>query len=421
MEIKIFGIKVYEKKSGTILDLITTTDGVVSTNPAEDSFWEGAEAPYYLDCSTIEGRSSAYKQCDVVRTVIGKSSNAIANLKVWALDENDKQIKTPQAERIISKLMRPNPKEDFKRFFRKLDLYCKLHGKAYVHKSYSALFKEYNYYVIPNEYVTEQYLNSTDELFNRRIEKYMINDKTSTYELLPKYVHVYYDGTLYEGMPYESIGGSRLESLSEVVSTYIVLWEVLTELYGDSGARNLISMGANSPQMMAMPKLKDEKDIIYKALRKFGGRRSQEKNAVISTDAKVHQLTAKMSEMEFSDIIIECKKAIANGFDTPAVLLDVESARYKNTTEAIKVLYTQSAIPTAEYYFSEWLQMTGEIALPFRLAADYSHLEFYQDAKKEEAIAFQQMANAISTLSNITIEGKPVITNEQAQIKLDLK
>ena len=406
---------------------ISITKAEVQQETAQDiwrRFSEGDEftaSAYFINCNDYSGRAKAYKQCDVVRTVIGKSSNAIANLKVWALDENDKQIKTAQASRIIKKLMRPNPKEDFKRFFRKLDLICKLDGVAYVRKVYSSALKEWNYYVIPNRFITILYKNETDLLFNRVVDKYVINDGTGSYELKNDEVHPFYDGSYSPDGIYTMLGGSRLQSLSEIITTYVVLWETLTEMYGDSGARNLISMGANSPQMMAMPKLKDEKDVIYKALRKFGGRRTQEKNAIISTDAKVHQLTSNMSEMEFPDIIIECKKAIANAFDTPAVLLDVESARYKNTTEAIKVLYTQSAIPTAEYYFSEWLQMTGEIALPFRLAADYSHLEFYQDAKREEAIAFQQMANAIATLSNTTIEGKPVITNEQAQIKLDLK
>ena len=406
---------------GLSIELASTKNGVVETNHNLDDFWESGASQYFIDCSNITGRSRAYKECDVVRTVIGKSSNAIANLKVWALNEDGKQIKTPQANRIIAKLMRPNQKEDFKRFFRKLDLYCKLHGKAYVHKSYSAIFKEYNYFVIPNEFITELYLNETDELYNRKVDKYIINDRTETYEILPKDIHIFYDGTLNEGLPYESIGGSRLQSLSEVISTYVVLWEVLTELYGDSGARNIISMGINNPQMAGLPALKSEKESIYEILKGFGGRRRQKKNLLVSTDAKVSALTAKMSDMEFQNIIVECKKAIANAYDCPAVLLDVESARYKNTTEAIKVLYTQSAIPVAEYYFSEWLQMIGELTLPFKLCADYSHLEFYQEAELAKGVAFQQMAGAISTLSTTLIENKPVITNSEARIKLDLE
>jgi hypothetical protein len=125
--------------------------------------------------------------------------------------------------------------------------------------------------------------------------------------------------------------------------------------------------------------------------------------------------------MEFVNIIIECKKAVGSAYGVPAPLLDIESSRYKNMTESIKNLYTNTAIPTTEYFFSEWLQMIGELYLPFELKADYSHLDFYQEGKREEAIAFQQMANAIATLANVLLEEKPVISNTEARIKLDLE
>lgn len=408
---------------GLNIGLAKTTDGIVQIDDKGQQVFDflSANSTYNINCSTIEGRSKAYKECDVIRTVIGKSSNAIANLKFWALDDNEQEVSSRQAKAIIEKLKRPNPSEDFKRFFRKLDLYCKLHGKAYVHKVYSTLFDEWNYYVIPNEFVTPMYGTKSDALFNRVVDKYIINDNTSSYELSPTDIHIFYDGTLNEQYTTETVGGSRLQSLSEVVSTYVVLWQCLTEMYGDRGALNLISMGAKDASMLSLPQLSSEKEKLNTIMSKrYGLRRNQSKNIFTSTDAKVSPITAKMSDMEFANTIIECKKAIANAFDCPAVLLDIESARYKNTTEAIKVLYTQSAIPTAEYYFSEWCQMIGELSLPFKIRADYSHLEFYQEAKKEEAIAFQQMSNAIATLGNVILDGSAVITNLEARQKLNL-
>lgn len=409
---------------GLNIGLAKTTNGTIQIDDKGRQVFDflSADKSYNVDCSTIQGRSKAYKECDVIRTVIGKSSNAIANLKFWALDDNEQEVKTRQAKAIIEKLKRPNPSEDFKRFFRKLDLYCKLHGKAYVHKVYSELFDEWNYYVIPNEFVTTLYGTTTDALFNRVVDKYIINDNTSSYELSPNDIHIFYDGTLNEQATTETVGGSRLESLSEVVSTYIVEWQCLTEMYGDRGALNIISMGAKDASMLSLPQLASEKNKLNEMMSaRYGLRRKQSKSIFTSTDAKVSPITAKMSDMEFGNTIIECKKAIANAFDCPAVLLDIESARYKNTTEAIKVLYTQSAIPTAEYYFSEWCQMIGELSLPFKIRADYSHLEFYQEAKKEEAIAFQQMSNAIATLGSVVIDAETgVITKEEARQKLNL-
>ena len=403
---------------------VSTVDGVIGISDEYKKLIESQllSKEYFIDCSTTDGRIKAYNKCDVLRTVLGKSSSAIANLKVWALDEDGRVVKSRKAKEIIGKLMRPNPKEDFKRWFKKLDAQCKLHGKSYVRKSYSALFDEWNYYIIPFQYVTENYKNNTDVLYEREINQYLINDGTSSDYLQPNEVHVFYDITLSSDKYGHMFGGSRLLSLSDVISTYVVLWEVLTEMYGNRGALNIISMGIKDSQMAGLPALKTEKESILKRLsERFGLRRGQDKNVLISTDAKVSPLTAKMSDMEFVNVIIECKKAIGAAYDTPAPLLDIESSRYKNMTEAIKNLYTNSSIPTAEYFFSEWLQMIGEVSLPFELKADYSHLEFYQEARKEEAIAFQQMANAISTLGNVTLENKPVITNAEARLKLDLE
>lgn len=402
---------------------VITTNGVVQmeqSNNSSDEIYDERNN-HLIDCSTIYGRSRAYRECNVVRTVLGKSSSAIANLKVWALDKDDKVVKSAQAEKIIAKLNRPNPKEDFKRFFRKLDLNCKLHGKSYVRKVYSSLFKEWNYYVIPNAFIYTVYKLETDELFNRKVDYYNINDGTESFILQPSDVHIFYDGTLDEASNFDLLGGSRLESLSEVISTYVILWEALTEMYGDRGALNLISMGVREPGMMSLSALKTEREALLKRMStRYGIRRGQAKNEVISTDAKVSPITAKMSDMEFEKTIIQCLKAIANAYDCPSVLLDIESARFKNSTEAMKILYTQSAIPTAEYYFSEWCQMIGELNLDFAIRADYSHLEFYQEGKLQEAVGFQQMANAISALSSVTLDGKAIITNEEARLKLDL-
>jgi len=409
------------------MNIFDTTEGAIQKITGNKEFFDNyySSREYTIDCSTVAGRLEAYRKCDVLRTVLGKSASNIANLKVWALDEDGRQVKSAKANQIISKLMRPNPKEDFKRWFKKLDSQVKLHGKAYVHKSFSTLFNEYNYYIIPYEYVTPFFKTTTNSLYEREVDYFMINDNTTSYQLKASDVHIFYDVVLDVSDKWGSMyGGSRTQSLSEVISTYTVIWEVLTEMYGNRGALNLISMGVNNPQMAGLSAIKTEKESIVKRLsRRFGLRRGQDKNVVVTTDAKVNPLNAKMSDMEFVDIIIECKKAIGAAYDVPAPLLDIESARFKNMTEAIKNAYTNGAIPTAEYFFSEWLQMIGELYLPFELKADYSHLDFYQEARKEESIAFQQMANAVKPLYE-TIDpqtGQRLITREEARLKLDLE
>ena len=95
---------------------VSTVDGVIGISDEYKNLLKVSyyQKEYFIDCSTTDGRIKAYNKCDVLRTVLGKSSSAIANLKVWALDEDGRVVKSRKAKEIIGKgLMRPNPKEGF--------------------------------------------------------------------------------------------------------------------------------------------------------------------------------------------------------------------------------------------------------------------------------------------------------------------
>jgi phage portal protein BeeE len=398
-------------------DIITTENGVVSFTQKYKELFN--KTPYFIDCSTINGRMDAYRKCDVVRSVLGKSSSFIANLKIWALNDDGSENTSRLAKQELAKLNRPNPKEDRKIFFKKLDQQIKLHGVAYT-RTVKSNGEEY-YYVIPRQYLTIEWDLDVSANFDRIPKRYIVNDGVKSYDLKPEEVHVWHDVTMTND-GYTMYGASRLESLSEVISTYVVIWEVLTEMYGDRGALNIISMGINDPKIMSLPQTEKEKDSFYDKLKKkFGIRRNQDHNIVTQFDAKVNPISAKMADMMFAETIKDCKRSIANAYEIPPELLGIESSRFKTVPEARKEAYTQSAITSMEYYISEWLIMRGIVDLPFTIAPDYSHLDFYQDAQLQKAIAFGQMANSLAAIADKTIEGKPIITWEQAQIMLDLK
>ena len=398
-------------------DLIKTENGIISLT---DDFKKMIRSnDYFIDCSTVDGQLKAYKKCDVVRSVLGKSSSFIANLKVWALNNDGSENLTKLALQEISKLNKPNPKENRTIFFKKLDQQVKLHGKCYVRKL--KISSEEYYYVIPYQFVTPNYANKVNANFDREVITYTIKDGVKSYDLPTNEVHVFYDVTL-SSDNYSMYGASRLESLSEVISTYVVLWEVMTELYASGGARNIISMGVNDPKMMALTQTKKETESFYEKIKTmFGNRRNQHPNMVTALPATVHSLSAKMQDMVLSETIKDCKRSIANAYEIPPELLGIESSRFKTVPEARKEAYTQSAITSFEYYISEWNIMRGNQELPFTISPDYSHLDFYQDAQLQKAIAFGQMANSLAGLAEKTIEGKPIITWNQAQIMLDLK
>lgn len=398
-------------------DLITTEGGVISfTQKYKDLL---NKTPYFIDCSTVSGQLKAYQKCDVVRSLIGKSSQFIANLKIWALNDDGSENLSRLAKQEINKLNQPNLEEDRIVFFQKHDHQIKLHGKCHVRIVKSGV-EEY-YYVIPHEFITPEYDNDVNLNFERKVKRYLVNDGVKSYYLNDNEVYIFYDVVLSRDM-YTMYGGSRLESLSEVISTYVICWEALTEMYGSRGALNIISMGVNNPGLMALQATEDEKSSFQKLINKaFGFRRNQDKNVVTSLDAKVNAVSAKMADMMFENTMRDCKKAICNGFDYPPELIGVDSARFKTMPEAIKIAYTQGAITSFERVLAQWMIMRGVRNAGFKICSDYSHLEHYQESKLQQAIAMQQMMNAIVATSDKPIQGKPIITWEQAQILLDLK
>jgi hypothetical protein len=410
----------------TFVEKYFDMSGITSTiynqvNITENDSWRIlinniSSTKYIIDCSTVAGQKDAYNRCDIVRTVLGESASAIANLKVWAVDSSGKEVKDAKAKMVIEKLRYPNPKQDFKLFFRELDVYCKLHGKAFVRKFRTSV-GSVDYYIIPNEFIEVEYENTSDMLYNRKIKQIRVNDGMTRKIYDTDEVHIFYDGTLHgSSNTYEVYGGSRLSSLSDVVSTYVTIWEVACGLFSEGGARNIIGMGLNDHASITSTATKNEKDNLYERLKyKFGFRKGQDKDMIISSVPSVARLTAPIDEMKIPDMLKACQKAICNAYRIPSEVLGVETARYKLIEEGVRLLYTQSAIPTAEYYFSEWLSMLG-IQADWSLMADYSHLDFYKASQKDDAIAWQQMAGALVPL----IENN-IINLEEARIKLGLE
>jgi len=390
--------------------IIETQNGVVSISRDIAKLVSGDN--YYIDCSILDGQKDAYEKCDIISSLVNRRAESIANLRFKAIDpDTGKTIKTAESQKILKDLKRPNQFEDFKLFFGKLDKYCSLHGHAFVRIAPSGFV-----YVLPNEFVEPVYKNETDVLSNRVVDYYLVNDMVSQKKYSANEIFIFHDNIISDKDD-SMLGGSRLASLSNVITTYVVAWEVRSELYANGGAKSIISMGADDPQIL----MNINQDVVdlQEAFKRYGLRKGFWKFLIVKTKATVQKLTSPMSEFEFNQTINDCKIACCNAFSCPPVLFGVEQARYKATTEAEKEYYRQSAMPIAEYYIQQWLIMKGKINLPFDIVPDYSHLEFYQEAKLQEGIAKGQIANAIASLMGI--QGKEILSVEEARIWLDLK
>ncbi|NDV46248.1 phage portal protein [Paludibacter sp. 221] len=368
---------------------------------------------YFINCGTMSGRDLAYKKCGLVSSVIGRCAESIANLNVWALDEDGKVIKTKEAQNILNELKHPNPKENFSTFSMKLETFLKKEGKAYVRRVKSNFFNESDYYVVPNNLITPVYSDSYDLYFNRKIDYWELNNGTTTKRINPEDIFVFYDRRISKNDNHV-LGGSRLESLSEVISTLTVLWEVSTELYGDGGAKNIISLGADDVNLFTSPFMKQERETVQSVLKQYGFRRKQYKNLVTKAKAEVHPLTSSIKELGLTDTIRNGIIELCSQYVMPVVLLGIEASRYKATTEARQEFYNQSVVPSAKFIIDDYLSMIGKNKISFRIEPDCSHMDFYQASKQQQGVALQQVAQACS----IGLQSG-FISKEQAEILVD--
>ena len=393
------------------LNVVVTQDNVVQF---VNDLVSKKKAEYFVDCSTVEGQIKAYRTCNFVQAMISRHAGSLSNLKIWALDEKGKEVKNAASRRIIQSFEKPNSKQDFVEFFGKLESYCKLHGKAYIRKRTSRANGD-EYFIIPNQYVTIDYGTDSDALYDREVKEYIVCKNGLTERYKPDEVFVINDGLLKFDF-YNTMGASRLEALSEVISTYIVLWEIRTELLADHGAKNIISMQAKDDGTLVSPFLQEEKDDLYAKLKKrFGLRRGQDKNIVSKSAINVSPLSAKIIDMQLVETIKDCKKEICASFGVQPELEGVESSRFKTVPEARKEFYTQTVIPRTKYLISRWLKITNQTPVGFEILPDYSHMDFYQEDLLKEAVAFQQMSGAV-----VPLVENGLISVEEARIKLDM-
>jgi len=370
---------------------------------------------HVIDCSTIIGQREAYRRCDIVRSVISEISNAEANLNIWAVDDNNKEITSLRAKKILNKLKQPNPYQSQVAFMQVLTLFRKIHGRCYVRKFRNSL-GEYDYYIIPNHYLTIEWDDKYDLAYNRKVKKYIVSRGFKREELTSDEVFVFYDGNISTSSCDETVlGDSRLVSLSEIVSAYVVMFETLTGLYSEGGARNIIGMGAKDVYLQrSMETEKEKKELKEKLKYAFGWLKGQVKDMVISTTPSVHRLSAPISELDIEKNAKLTMKAICNAFRVPSEVFGVETARYKIIEDGLRLLYTQCAAPDLDSVLAQWMQMV-EGGNDFKLKADYSHLDFYKASQMQEGQAWATYAQAFQSLIETGI-----CTVEEARIKLNL-
>lgn len=401
----LFGYEIRKKSS----NLPASTLNYIGIPPV---FQESAATAGPIDTSGKAGQAKAYALCSPLMSVISKKCAAIKNLRLAATTEDGEDIERPDAVRTIS---HPNSVQHIAEFVANVECMVQIFGKAYIVRIESIGYPgAFELFVAPNLCVSENKAVSPALSFmpDADIVDYTVTICGSSMKIAKEDMFIVGDASY----DLNACGGSisRMAALQKQVNTFVASYEAVHELMVNRGMLAIISLTSGSGDIIRdtnLPETESEKKNIQQAFRKYGIRADQFKYAITSMNAAVSPVSSTITDLGLTDVQKACKKEIADIYQVPSVLLDVEGSTYANAKEAKTILYNDAIIPEANNIFSVLNRIYGFEG--FKVMPYYDHLELFQEAKRDQAAG---MTNLVNALNNAVAGG--LMTTEQAKTEL---
>lgn len=405
----LFGYEIRRKSNNTASNLPESTLSYIGVPPV---FQGSTETVGTIDTRGKAGQAKAYALCSPLMSVISKKCAAIKNLRLAATTEDGEDIERPDAVRTIS---RPNSVQGIADFVAHIEAMTQIFGKAYIVRMESVGFPgAFELFVAPNLCVTENAAISPALSFmpDSDIVDYTATICGSSMKIAKEDMFIVRDASY----DLNACGGniSRMVSLQKPVNTFVASYEAVHELMINRGMLAIISLTSGSGDIIRdarLPETESEKNNIQQAFRKYGIRADQFKYAITSMNAAVSPVSSTITDLGLTDVQKACKKEIADIYQVPSVLLDVEGSTYANAKEAKAILYNDAIIPEANNIFYVLNRIYG--FEDFKVMPYYDHLELFQESKREQAAG---MTNLVNALNNAVSGG--LMTTEQAKTEL---
>lgn len=405
----LFGYEIRRKSNNTASNLPVSTLSYIDVPPV---FQGSTETVGTIDTRGKAGQAKAYALCSPLMSVISKKCAAIKNLRLAATTEDGEDLERPDAVRTIS---HPNSVQGIADFVAHIEAMTQIFGKAYIVRMESVGFPgAFELFVAPNLCVTENAAISPALSFmpDADIVDYTVTICGSSMKIAKEDMFIVRDASY----DLNACGGniSRMVSLQKPVNTFVASYEAVHELMINRGMLAIISLTSGSGDIIRdarLPETESEKKNIQQAFRKYGIRSDQFKYAITSMNAAVSPVSSTITDLGLTDVQKACKKEIADIYQVPSVLLDVEGSTYANAKEAKAILYNDAIIPEANNIFYVLNRIYG--FEDFKVMPYYDHLELFQESKREQAAG---MTNLVNALNNAVSGG--LMTTEQAKTEL---
>lgn len=352
--------------------------------------------------------ANVYDTCGVLRTVISRNGQAMANGKWFILDANDitGSDVSGRFSKIAELLSRPNPTQEWQEFIIQCEVYRQLFAGVYIYASapvgFNASRADAMWALAPDDV---QYRGSGEvaeiTLHGQRIEvprEHLVEIKDSGRVALGRHVH-----------NLNSSRKSRVHAARFSIQNIIQAEQAIYEINRDRGALGAwVDDVRDVGDRVAMSD-KETNSLLERLRSAYGIVRNRFKMMVIGRPMKWQQMSMNVKDLMLIEGMNKNMQTLCNVFDYPMELLIAES-KYSNK-EIAKGYYDDAVIPFSQIYASKLRHLLLNDEAYF--VVDFSHVPAMKVSEEQKSKVYYQKAVAVEKMYK---DG--VISREEARLEL---
>lgn len=338
----------------------------------------------------------AYEKCPAVSAIINKKAQSFIDGKLWVLNSNQKEAKSPEATTLRKLLNKPNILQTWDEFIAQMYIYVQLFGFCPMitikRTGFPKNIDAKALWNIPPNFIDFEY---TQKLYKQK----------GLGEVL-SHIYIRYNGERIP-IPAEDIciirdispaltgnmvfPESRIRSLQKPINNSIGSFESRNVLINYRGALGIFSKdtgGAAGQGIPAPPITPDEKEDLQQDFKKYGLRGQQWQFIITTAALKWQSVSVPTKDLMLFEEVDAGTMAISDRYNYPYQLMAAaKGTTFSNVAEGNKILYQGAILPEAKSIFSQLSEFFKLSEYNLTLDMDYSEVAVLQADKVEEATA----------------------------------
>lgn len=378
------------------LKSFTGVETIATINPANyrglmsELFLAGGQGP--LERFIYDQKSSlkAYELCPPLTAVINKKASAYINGKTWVMDEKGKESKSAFANKLRTRLSKPNPLQTWKQFEAQQQIIIGISGFCLTLPIIPVGYKEVidcsSMWNIPPAMLT---IEESGKLFYQTDISGMLKSVKLTYkgndtDITNQPFYIFKD--FLPSLSSMIFPESRSCSLARPINNIIGALESRGVLINYRGALGILS--SKNDKYGYIPIKDDQKDQLQKDFKRYGLRDQQWKFIITSAAVDWQQMGISTRELMLFEEIEDDTNMICDSHGFPIDLMSGSTRKtYQNAREARRGLYQETTIPEACSIYDQWNIFFKCAENGCKMEKDYSHVSALQENQGEMATA----------------------------------